>query len=73
MMFYSFRMVQFSTEHSLLKDDISHADIYNKIHYEASRMYDTTNYYLVLHVLDIVISCNPTKCYKSDQVQKKQA
>ena len=30
-------------------NNISHADIYNKIHSEASRMYDNPNYYLVTY------------------------
>ena len=59
--------------------DITYAEIYNKIFNEASKMYDTPNYCLTLHAVDIVISplavkagCNPTKCYKSDQIQKSK-
>jgi hypothetical protein len=58
---------------------VYYADIYNKVFTEASKMYDTPTYCLTLHALDIVISplavkggCNPTKCYKSDQVQKSK-
>ena len=60
-------------------NDISAEEIHNKVYTEASKMYDTPTYYLVLHAVEIVISplalaggCNSKTCYKADKIQKSK-
>ena len=60
-------------------NNITYNNIYNKIFSEASRMYNTPTYFLLLKYIEIVISllavvggCNAKKCYQSSKVQKSK-